>query len=66
MISSIILFLFPLILAPGGAGEGCCQKKKVTNTKDGLDGEYSLIEGRDNMNPICASKCVYIKYISTT
>ena len=66
MRSSILLFLFPLILAPGGAGdpgpgEGCCLKKQVTNTKDGLDGEYSLVDGQGTRDPNCHSDCVYIK-----
>ena len=44
-----------------GQGEGCCHKKKVTNTLDGLDGEYTLIEGEETQNSICASNCVYSK-----
>ena len=67
MICYILLFLFPLIWAPGGAGEqgpgeGCCLKKQVADTRDGLDGEYSLIQGRDTNDPNCHSNCVYTKY----
>ena len=61
-----LLFLCLLILTAGkegasGKGEGCCHKKKVTNTLDGLDGEYTLVEGqgRDSESDLQFTLCLH-------
>ena len=58
-----LFFLYSCLLLclgtePGDGG--CCYKRIVTDTQDGLDGEFTLLRtAAEAEHPACADGCVY-------